>query len=144
MPEPFAWLRRAPRDARQALLAASLGWALDSFDVSLFALLLPVLVRDLNLTKASAGLLGSFTLVSAAVGGILFGLVADHFGRTRALISSVLLYAFFTAACGFAWSWASLAVFRICLGFGRAASGRPARRWSAKPGRRLRATKRWR
>jgi MFS family permease len=118
MPEMLTWLCRAPRDARRALLAASLGWALDSFDVALFALVLPALIPDLHLTKASAGLLGSLTLVSAAFGGIVFGLIADRFGRTRALIGSIFLYAVFTAACGFAWSWSSLAVFRICLGFG--------------------------
>lgn len=118
MHEPFAWLRRAPPDARRALLAASLGWALDSFDVFLFALVLPALLRDFHLSKTAAGLLGSFNLIGAAIGGTLFGLIADRFGRTRALISSVLLYAIFTAACGFAWNWGSLAVFRFCLGFG--------------------------
>lgn len=118
MPEPLSWLRRAPAPARRALLAASLGWALDSFDVFLFALVLPALMSSLHLSKASAGLLGSLTLIGGAAGGILFGLVADRFGRTRALIASVLLYAVFTAACGFAWSWLSLAVCRICLGFG--------------------------
>ena len=118
MTEAFAWLSRAPRDARRALLAASLGWALDSFDVFLFALVLPALLHDLHLSKAAAGLLGSFSLIGAAIGGVLFGLIADRFGRTRALISSVLLYAIFTAACGFAWNWSSLAVFRFCLGFG--------------------------
>jgi MFS family permease len=118
VPETFAWLRRAPRDARRALLAASLGWALDSFDVFLFALVLPALLHDLHLSKTAAGLLGSFSLIGAAIGGVLFGLIADRFGRTCALISSVLLYAIFTAACGFAWNWSSLAVFRFCLGFG--------------------------
>jgi MFS family permease len=118
MPETLDWLRRAPCDARRTLLAASLGWALDSFDVSLFTLVLPTLIRDFHLTKASAGLLGSLTLISAAFGGIFFGLIADRFGRTRALIGSIFLYAVFTAACGFAWSWNSLAVFRICVGFG--------------------------
>lgn len=115
---PLAWLRDAPLEARRALLAASLGWMLDSFDILLYALVLPAVMASLHLTKSSAGLLGSVTLVAAAVGGILFGLAADRFGRTRALMGSVLLYAVFTAACGLAWSFVSLAVFRILLGFG--------------------------
>jgi len=115
---PFAWLREAPAPARRALLAASLGWMLDSFDILLYALLLPAVMASLHLSKATAGLLGSVTLVAAAAGGLLFGIVADRWGRTRALMSSVLLYAVFTAACGFAWSLPSLAVFRILLGFG--------------------------
>ncbi len=113
-----AWLLEAPAPARRALLAASLGWMLDSFDILLFALVLPAVMHALNLSKARAGLLGSLTLVAAAIGGVLFGLAADRWGRTRALMASVLFYAVFTAACGLAWSFLSLAVFRILLGFG--------------------------
>ena len=114
----FGWLREAPAASRRALLAASLGWALDAFDTLLYALVLPAVMSTLHLSKGSAGLLGSLTLVAAAAGGILLGLAADRYGRTRALMASVLLYAVFTAACGFAWSFASLAVCRILLGFG--------------------------
>ena len=59
----------------------------------------------------------SFTLIAAAAGGVVLGIAADRYGRTRALMISVLLYAVFTAACGLAWSFASLAGFRILLGF---------------------------
>jgi MFS family permease len=44
--------------------------------------------------------------------------LADRWGRTRALMASVLLYSVFTAACGFAQTAAQLAVFRILLGLG--------------------------
>lgn len=113
-----AWLREAPASAQRALLAASLGWLLDSFDILLYALILPSVMASLHLTKTRAGLLGSLTLIAAAIGGVLFGLAADRWGRTRALIASVLFYAVFTAACGLAWSFLSLACFRILLGFG--------------------------
>lgn len=115
---PFAWLSQAPAPARRALLAASLGWMLDSFDILLYALVLPHVMLSLHLSKTRAGVLGSVTLIAAAAGGILFGIAADRWGRTRALMASVLLYAVFTAACGLAWSFASLALFRILLGFG--------------------------
>ena len=115
---PFAWLTQAPAASRKALLAASLGWMLDSFDVMLYSLVLASLMLDLHLSKSSAGVLGSITLVAAAVGGLCFGLIADRFGRTRALMLSILIYAVFTAACGLAHSFVELAVFRILLGFG--------------------------
>ena len=117
-PKNLAWLREAPAASRKALLAASLGWMLDSFDVMLYSLVLASLMLDLHLSKSSAGILGSITLVAAAAGGLVFGLVADRFGRTRALMASVLIYAVFTAACGFAHSFVQLAVFRILLGLG--------------------------
>jgi MFS family permease len=91
---------------------------LDSFDVMLYALVLSSIITDFGLTKETAGLLGSATLAASAVGGILFGVAADRFGRTRALIASVLIYSVFTAACGFAQTVAQLALFRVLLGIG--------------------------
>ena len=113
-----SWLLNAPHASKQALLAASLGWALDAFDVMLYSLLLASIILEFHLSKQTAGILGSITLLAAAVGGLLFGLLADRFGRTRALMASVLLYAVFTAACGLAHSVLELAIFRILLGFG--------------------------
>ncbi|HVH26406.1 MAG TPA: MFS transporter [Vicinamibacterales bacterium] len=101
-------------------MAASLGWMLDAFDVMLFAIVVASLIEDptLNLSLSAAGMLGSLTLVSAAVGGIGFGVLADRFGRKRALMAAVLLYSIFTAACGFAQSALQLAVFRVFVGLG--------------------------
>jgi MFS family permease len=114
----MAWWRAGTPEGRRALLAGGLGWMLDSFDVMLYALVLAALMKDLGMAKLTAGLLGSATLVASAVGGLVFGVVADRYGRTRALISSILIYSVFTAACGFAQTVAQLAVFRVFLGLG--------------------------
>jgi MFS family permease len=114
----FGWWRVATPEARRALIAASLGWMLDAFDVMLYALVLASLMGDLEMTKGTAGLLGSLTLVASAAGGVVFGLVADRFGRTRALMASILIYSVFTAACGLAQNVLQLAVFRVFLGLG--------------------------
>src|ERR1700733_8782218 len=117
-PPVFGWWQQSPRSARKALLAASLGWMLDSFDIMLSSLVLASLMADLHLSKGSAGVLGSITLLAAAAGGLFFGAIADRFGRTRALMASVLIYAIFTAACGLAQNFVQLAVFRVLLGLG--------------------------
>ena len=91
---------------------------LDAFDVTLFALVLPAIRRELALSPAAGGLLGSVALISAAGGGVLFGWISDRFGRTRALMLSVLLYSVFTAACGLAANVAQFVVCRILLGLG--------------------------
>src|SRR6478672_4880214 len=91
---------------------------LDSFDINLYALVLPTLMVSLHLDQTTSGSLQSMMLLSAAAGGLAFGVFADRFGRTRALMLSVLIYSIFTAACGFAQSAAQLAVFRILLGLG--------------------------
>jgi MFS family permease len=114
----FAFWRTADRTARRALVAASLGWMLDAFDVMLYALVLGAVRADLQLSGDVAGGLQSLTLLASAAGGIVFGIVADRYGRTRALIFSVLIYSVFTAACGFATTALQLAAFRIGLGVG--------------------------
>jgi len=114
----FGWWRVASGTSRRALIAASLGWALDAFDVMLLALVLASVIDDLGLTKAQAGALSSVTLLAAAVGGLIFGHIADRFGRTRAMIASVLLYSIFTAACGLSQNLWQFVVFRALLGLG--------------------------
>jgi len=111
------WKEATP-DARKALIAASLGWMLDGFDVMLFALVLKDLLVHFDMSPATGGILAALALVASAAGGIGFGMIADRFGRTRALILSVLMYSVFTAACGFATEIWHLAVFRILLGLG--------------------------
>ncbi len=114
----LAWLRHASTEQRRALVAACLGWMLDSMDVMLYAMVLAHLMRDLQMSASTAGLLGSLTLLSSAVGGVLFGLLADRVGRTKALMASILIYSVFTAACGLAQTITQLAVFRVLLGLG--------------------------
>src|SRR5262245_19589472 len=114
----FQWWREGDSSARKALVAASLGWMLDAFDVMLYALVLPSLMATLQLDQRASGFLQSLMLISAAAGGLAFGVLADRWGRTRALMLSVLLYSVFTAACGFAQNAVQLAVFRILLGLG--------------------------
>ncbi len=114
----FAWWKEASPDARRSLVAASFGWMLDSFDVMLYAMVLAALMADLGMAKATAGLLGSLTLAASAIGGLVFGVLADRFGRRKALMASIVIYSVFTAACGFATGVVMLAVFRIFLGLG--------------------------
>ena len=112
------WWRDGTPEGRRAVVAAGLGWMLDAFDVTLFALVLPALRRDLGLSPAAGGALGSIALLAAAGGGVWFGWIADRFGRTRALMASIVLYSVFTAACGLATTFTQFVFFRIGLGLG--------------------------
>ena len=112
------WLSEATPQQKRALLAASLGWMLDSMDVMLYSLVLTHMMAALGMTQSTAGFLASLTLLASAVGGAVFGLIADRAGRRPALTASILVYSVFTAACGFARSVTELAVFRVLLGLG--------------------------
>jgi MFS family permease len=111
------WSEASPQ-ARRALLAGALGWLLDAFDVMLYALVLTSVAKDLGFSLAVGGQLGSLTLAASAVGGLVFGVVADRLGRVRALTLSILLYSIFTFACGLAQNVWQLAIFRLLLGLG--------------------------
>ncbi len=95
-----AWLTQASPQQKRTLLAASLGWMLDSMDVMLYALVLGQVQREMHLSAALSGAMMSATLVSAAIGGLGFGWFADRFGRVRALTGSILIYSVATALCG--------------------------------------------
>jgi MFS family permease len=111
------WHEASP-EARKALVAASLGWLLDAFDVMLYALILTAVIQDLGLTREVGGLMASLTLGASAVGGLVFGVLADKLGRTRALNLSILIYSVFTFACGLAQNVWQFAIFRLLLGLG--------------------------
>lgn len=114
----FGWLTQATADQKRSLLAASLGWMLDSMDVMLYALVLGEIQREMHLTAATAGGLMSATLISAAIGGVGFGWFADRFGRVRALTFSVLIYSMATGLCGLTHSPLQLLICRLGLGLG--------------------------
>lgn len=114
----IATLREITPAQRRTLLAAALGWMLDAFDVMLYAMVLAYIMRDLGMTKGTAGLLNTLTLLASGIGGVLFGFIADRIGRTRALILSILTYSVCSFASGLATSVLMLAIFRFILGLG--------------------------
>jgi MFS family permease len=111
------------------LFAAWLGWGFDIFDSLLFNYVAPNAVPTLlNLqigtpaaqqaTLRWTGVLTSLLLIGWAIGGILFGRVADRIGRTKTLLLTMAMYALGTAACAFAPNMATLVVFRIIASLG--------------------------
>ncbi len=113
-----SWLTEASGAQKRTLLAASMGWMLDSMDVMLYALVLGEVQREMHLSAAMSGAMMSATLVSAAVGGLGFGWFADRFGRARALTWSILIYSVATGLCGLTHSAVQLMVCRVLLGLG--------------------------
>lgn len=91
---------------------------LDAMDVMLYSFVLAYLMADFGMSKSTGGLLNSLTLIASAIGGFLFGVLADRLGRTRALMASILVYSISSAACGLSQSISQLAVFRFLLGLG--------------------------
>jgi MFS family permease len=118
VPISLPWYREVNAVQWKALLAAGLGWTLDGMDVMIYSMVIVQIMKDLSFNMAIGGLLVSVFLLASAAGGVLFGMIADKIGRTRALIASILIYSVFTAACGFAQTAFQLGIFRVLLGLG--------------------------
>ena len=114
----FEWPAHVTLAERRSLVAGGLGWMLDAMDVMLYSLVLSNLIQVLAMDKTTAGILNSLTLFASALGGFLFGFIADRIGRIRALMVTILVYSLASAACGLSNAIWQLAVFRFILGLG--------------------------
>ncbi len=122
-------LRELTRYQWLVILAAWLGWGFDVFDALLFNFVAANAITTLlGLEPGSAvarqqtvywtGVLSSLLLVGWAVGGVLFGWLADRFGRKRALMLTILVYGLGTSLCAFATSINQLIAFRALTSLG--------------------------
>lgn len=112
------------RGQYMALAAALLGWMFDGMEMGVFSLVARPALSDLlgGTDDKDIGLwIGVITamfLVGAATGGVLFGWLGDRIGRVRSMMLSVLCYAVFTGACGFATEAWHVAVLRSIASLG--------------------------
>ena len=74
----------------RVLWAAFFSYLVDSYDLIVLAIAMPVLLKVLNISLPEGGLLGSATMVGAMVGSIVFGLIAENYGRRFTLILTLL------------------------------------------------------
>jgi SHS family lactate transporter-like MFS transporter len=111
--EPF---RRLTRPQRHTFVAAFLGWTLDSLDFFILIFCVPAIAGEFH-TKTSA-VFGAVFLTQAfrPVGAILFGLLADRYGRRPVLMANILSFSVIELACAFAPSLTVLLVLRALFG----------------------------
>ena len=110
------------------LFVAWAGWSLDITDFTLYGLVLRQSLTELlggNPTLAQIGSVGGLVttvgLLGWAVGGFVFGIIADYLGRVRTLALSILIYSVFTALQGVAQEAWQLGLFRFIAGLGTGA-----------------------
>jgi MFS family permease len=114
----LGWFRALGPRGRRAFAGAFGGYALDSYDYFTLPLSMVALAASFGLDSGQTGLFTTVTLLASGIGGALAGVLADRVGRVRALMITVVTYAIFTVACGFAPNFESLLVFRALQGLG--------------------------
>jgi MFS family permease len=115
------------RNQVRGFWAAWGGWALDGMDSFIYSLVLaPALVEllprsGLAATPGNVGYYGSVLFALFLIGwglSMLWGPVADRFGRVRTLMLTILCYSLFTFLCAFATNLWQLAAYRLLAGIG--------------------------
>ncbi|MGH9253211.1 MAG: MFS transporter [Vicinamibacterales bacterium] len=114
----MAWYRTIRPDQWRVLVAAKLGWMLDAMDFMLYAMAIGQLRTYFGFDDATAGMLGTITLVMSGVGGVLFGYVADRLGRARALMATILFFSVASLGAASSQSVMQLLMWRALLGIG--------------------------
>ena len=112
------WYRTVTREQWRVLLAAKLGWMLDAMDFMLYTMAIGQLRTYFQFGDDVAGMLGTVTLVMSGVGGAIFGYVADRFGRTRALMATILIFSVSSLGAATSQSVVQLLFWRAVLGIG--------------------------
>lgn len=90
----------------------------DGYDLVIYGVVLPALMKDWGLTALEAGLLGSCALVGMMLGALFFGPLSDRIGRRKTIMTCVILFSGFTVINGFARSPEEFALCRFLAGLG--------------------------
>jgi MFS family permease len=101
-----------------ALFVIQAGWILASMDYSIYNFALPLIIKDLKISLPTAGLIFFLSLQGTFIGSLVVPIIADYFGRVRAMTANILLYALTTGAVAFAPSIAFLTIVRFLVNFG--------------------------
>ena len=112
------WWKEITRNQWYALLAGKIGWMLDAFDVMLYVFCLKTIMEEWHLNPAVAGFMVTVTLFASSFGGIIFGAVADKWGRKKALMATVLIFSICSGLSGLSQNLVQLAIARAILGLG--------------------------
>ena len=94
------------------------GWVFDFYDLILFSFLLIPIGRELNLSNIGLSFVLGASLAATAIGGVIFGILSDRFGRKSVLQWTIFTYSIGTFFCGLASSLELLLIFRIITGLG--------------------------
>jgi SHS family lactate transporter-like MFS transporter len=101
-----------------AVLAGFLGWTLDAFDFFIVVFLFDTLAHQFGVSKKEIVLTTTATLAMRPIGALLFGLLADRYGRRVPLMANVIYFSLIELLCGFSPNYTVFIILRALFGIG--------------------------
>jgi SHS family lactate transporter-like MFS transporter len=112
---------RAPMQrsaSRHAVMAGFLGWTLDAFDFFVVVFLLDVLSAHFHVPKKQIIFTLTMTLAFRPIGAVIFGFLADRYGRRRPLMANVIFFSLIELLSGFSTTYTQFLILRALFGIG--------------------------
>ncbi len=103
---------------RNAVLAGFLGWTLDAFDFFILTLVIDDIAKSFGRTRPDIAFTLTVALAMRPLGAIIFGIMADHWGRRLPLMINVIFYAVVSVLSGLAPSYQAFLLLRMLFGVG--------------------------
>jgi SHS family lactate transporter-like MFS transporter len=103
---------------RNALIAGFLGWTLDAFDYFILTYVLSQVAAEFHVSEVTIPFALTASLMMRPVGALIFGLLADRYGRRLPLIFNVLFYSVVEVLSGLAPSYKVFFALRLLYGIG--------------------------
>src|SRR5579859_6769102 len=106
------------RDPRRLIALCYVGWAFDFYDLALFSFLLTAIGPDFGLSAGQESWLLGIGLGASGLGGLIFGWLADRFGRKPLMSWTILVYSVGTALSALTHDFTTFFCLRAIAGLG--------------------------
>ncbi|MBY0147048.1 MFS transporter [Neobacillus niacini] len=103
---------------KKTVVASVAGLTLEGMDIMFISFAMSMIIAEFQIDMAAGGLISSITNLGMLAGGVIFGILADKFGRVRIFTYTILLFAVGTALTGLAQNIEQVYLFRFIAGLG--------------------------
>ena len=103
---------------KKTVVASVAGLTLEGMDIMFISFAMTMIIAEFNIDLATGGLISSITNIGMLLGGIIFGVLADKYGRVKVFTYTIILFAIGTALTGLATSIEQVYVYRFIAGLG--------------------------
>lgn len=103
---------------KKTVVASVAGLTLEGMDIMFISFAMSMIIAHFHIDMATGGLISSITNLGMLVGGTIFGILADKFGRVKVFTYTIILFAIGTALTGLATNIEQVYIFRFIAGLG--------------------------